>query len=158
MAQVKGAILGLLEDAYRRRDRIALITFAGRDAQLILPPTSSVERAAALMAELPTGGGTPLAAGLDRAHALVAAERVRDPRRRSLALVVTDGRASGGPAGRGAARDAAQRLASTADGVVVFDAEEGRIRLGLAGELAAAAGARLLPMTALPSTPKRAAA
>jgi magnesium chelatase subunit D len=158
MAQVKGTILGLLEDAYRRRDRIALIAFRGDAASLILPPTSSVEQAARLMADLPTGGGTPLAAGLDRTRALIAAERVKDPARRSLALVITDGRASNGAHGRGAAREAAQRLASTADGVVVFDAEEGRIRLGLAGEIAAAAGARLLPMTALPTTPKRVAA
>jgi magnesium chelatase subunit D len=158
MAQVKGTILGLLEDAYRRRDRIALITFRGDDATLILPPTSSVEQAARLMTVLPTGGGTPLAAGLDRTRALIAAERVKDPTRRSMALVITDGRASDGAHGRRRARDAAQRLASTADGVVVFDAEEGRIRLGLAGEIAAAAGARLLPMTALPTTPKRVAA
>jgi magnesium chelatase subunit D len=158
MSQVKGTILGLLEDAYRRRDRIALITFRGADAQLILPPTSSVEQAARLMTDLPTGGGTPLAGGLDRARALIAAERVKDATRRSMALVITDGRASNGAPGRQAAREAAQRLATTADGVVVFDAEEGRIRLGLAGEIAAAAGARLLPMTALPTTPKRAAA
>jgi magnesium chelatase subunit D len=158
MGQVKGTILGLLEDAYRRRDRIALITFRGADATLVLPPTSSVEQAARLMTDLPTGGGTPLATGLERTRALIAAERVKDPTRRSLALVITDGRASDGASGRRAARDAAQRLASTADGVVVFDAEEGRIRLGLAGEIAAAAGARLLPMTALPTTPKRVAA
>jgi magnesium chelatase subunit D len=158
MSQVKGTILGLLEDAYRRRDRIALITFRGTDATLILPPTSSVEQAARLMTDLPTGGGTPLAAGLDRTRTLIATERVKDPTRRSMALVITDGRASDGAHGRAAARDAAQRLASTADGVVVFDAEEGRIRLGLAGEIAVAAGARLLPMTALPTTPKRVAA
>ncbi len=157
MGAVKGAILGLLHDAYQRRDRVALVTFGGDDARVALPATSSVERAAALLAELPTGGATPLAAGLRRAASLVVAERRRDPDRRALTLVVTDGRASGGPAGRAAARDAAEQLACTSDGVVVFDAEEGRVRLGLAGEIAAAAGARLLPMTAL-STPLRAEA
>jgi magnesium chelatase subunit D len=158
MATVKGAILGLLLDAYRNRDHVALITFRGDRADLALPPTTSVDRAATLLGELPTGGATPLATGLRRAGALVQAERRRDGDRRSLVLVVTDGRASGGPAGRQAAREAATDLARTADGVVVFDAEQGRIRLGLAGELAAAAGARLLPMTALPATHRRAAA
>jgi magnesium chelatase subunit D len=158
MSAVKGAVLGLLLDAYRNRDRVALITFRGESATLTLPPTSSVDRAAAALAQLPTGGGTPLAQGLERAQALVLAERRKDPDRRSLVLVVTDGRASGGAPGREAANEAATRLAQTADGVVVFDAEQGRIRLGLAGELAHAAGARVLPMTALPTTPRRAAA
>ena len=66
--------------------------------------------------------------------------------------MVTDGRASGGPAGREAALRAAAALARAADGVVVFDAEEGAVRLGLAGALAAAAGARLLPLAALQPT------
>jgi magnesium chelatase subunit D len=158
MATVKGAVLGLLVDAYQRRDRVALVTFRGDGAEVALPPTASVERAAALLAALPAGGGTPLAAGLDRAALLIAAERRRDPDRRSLALVVTDGRASGGPAGRDAALRAAERLARRADGVVVFDGERGRVRFGLAAAVATAAGARLLPLDALDPDPARRAA
>ena len=149
MAAVKGAVLGLLLDAYQRRDRVALVSFRAGEAELVLPPTGSVERAAAALARLVTGGGTPLAAGLERAAALVAAERRRDPERRSLALVVTDGRPSGGEHGRAAAARAAAALGRSADGVTVFDAEEGAVRLGLAADLARAAGARLLPLSAL---------
>jgi magnesium chelatase subunit D len=156
-AMVKGAILGLLLDAYQRRDRVALITFRGETSHLALPPTASVERAAAALTQLPTGGGTPIAAGLEHATRLVALERRRDPDRRALALLVTDGRATGGAQGRAAAERAAQVLGTTADGVVVFDAEQGAVRLGLAARLAAAAGARLLPLTALAaSTPQTA--
>ena len=68
---------------------------------------------------------------------------------------MTDGRASGGAAGREAARDAAAALARTADGVVVFDGEEGPVRLGLAAEIAHAAGAPLLPLARLQPTPER---
>ncbi len=149
MALVKGAVLGLLLDAYQRRDRVALVTFRGEGAEVALPPTSSVERAAALLAKLPTGGGTPLAAGLRRTAELIASERRRAPERRSLALVVTDGRASGGPSGRQAGLRAARALAATADRVVVLDAEDGRVHLGLAGAVAAAAGAQLLTLAAL---------
>ncbi len=145
MARAKGAILGLLTDAYQRRDRVALVTFRGAVAQLVLPPTGSVERAAAALASLPTGGGTPLAAGLDEAARVIVLEQRRDPSRRALALVVTDGRTQDRPA----ALRAAQRLAKAAAGVVVFDGEQGPVRLGLARELAEAAGARLLPLTAL---------
>ena len=157
MAAVKGAVLGLLLDAYRRRDRVALVTFRGAGAQVVLPPTGSVERAAAVLAALATGGTTPLAAGLHRAAELVTLERRRDPERRALVLAVTDGRASG-EGGLEAARAAAADLGRVADGVVVFDGEEGRVRLGLAAELARAAGAQLLPLAALHHTaPRRAA-
>ena len=157
MAAVKGAVLGLLLDAYRRRDRVALVTFRGAGAQVVLPPTGSVERAAAVLAALATGGTTPLAAGLHRAAELVTLERRRDPERRALVLAVTDGRASG-EGGLEAARVAAADLGRVADGVVVFDGEEGRVRLGLAAELARAAGAQLLPLAALHHTaPGRAA-
>jgi magnesium chelatase subunit D len=157
MAAVKGAILGLLLDAYRRRDRVALVTFRGAGAQVVLAPTGSVERAAAVLGALATGGATPLAAGLRRAAELVTLERRRDPERRALVLAVTDGRASG-DSGLDAARAAAADLARVADGVVVFDGEEGRVRLGLAAELARAAGAQLLPLAALhPTAPRRAA-
>ncbi len=157
MAAVKGAVLGLLLDAYRRRDRVALVTFRGAGAQVVLPPTGSVERAAAVLGALATGGATPLAAGLHRAAELVTLERRRDPERRTLVLAVTDGRASG-EGGLDAARAAAALLGRVADGVVVFDGEQGRVRLGLAADLARAAGAQLLPLAALHHTaPRRAA-
>ena len=159
MAAVKGAILGLLLDAYRRRDRVALVTFRGTSAEVVLAPTGSIERAAAVLGALATGGATPLAAGLHRAAELVTLERRRDPERRALVLAVTDGRASG-EGGLAATRAAAAELARVADGVVVFDGEEGRVRLGLAAELARAAGAPLLPLAALHRTataPRRAA-
>ncbi len=63
MSAVKGAVLSLLLDAYQRRDKVGLVTFRGREAEVALPPTSSVDAAAARLESLPTGGRTPLAAG-----------------------------------------------------------------------------------------------
>lgn len=97
MAAVKGAVLSLLLDAYQRRDKVGLITFRGKDAEVALPPTSSVDAAAARLELLPTGGRTPVAAGLLKAHEVLRVERLRDPSRRPLLVVVTDGRATGGP-------------------------------------------------------------
>ena len=97
MGAVKGAVLSLLLDAYQRRDKVGLVSFRGSAAQLLLPPTSSVEAAAARLAALPTGGRTPLAAGLLRAGEVLATERLRDPVRRPLLVVVTDGRATASP-------------------------------------------------------------
>ncbi|MFF8602851.1 putative cobaltochelatase [Streptomyces sp. NPDC015232] len=137
MGAVKGAVLSLLLDAYQRRDKVGLVTFRGRAADLALPPTSSVDAAAARLQQLPTGGRTPLAAGLLKAHDVLRVERLRDPSRRPLLVVVTDGRATGGGADPVALAARAARL-HAADGTaaVVVDCETGPVRLGLAGNLA----------------------
>ncbi|MFF3843661.1 putative cobaltochelatase [Streptomyces sp. NPDC002328] len=140
MSAVKGAVLSLLLDAYQRRDKVGLVTFRGTAAEVALPPTSSVDAAAGRLEALPTGGRTPLGAGLLRAHDVLRVERLRDPARRALVVVVTDGRATGGPepvalAGRAARLFAAEGVAS-----VVVDCESGPVRLGLAGRLAGELG------------------
>ncbi|MYT29218.1 MULTISPECIES: putative cobaltochelatase [unclassified Streptomyces] len=136
MSAVKGAVLSLLLDAYQRRDKIGMVTFRGAGAELALPPTSSVEAGAARLEQLPTGGRTPLSEGLLRAHEVLRVERMRDPSRRPLLVVVTDGRATGGPEPVGRAHRAARLLAAGGTASVVVDCETGPVRLGLAGELA----------------------
>jgi magnesium chelatase subunit D len=145
MRAVKGAVLSLLLDAYQRRDKVGLVTFRGAGAELALPPTSSVEAAARRLASLATGGRTPLAAGLARAARVLAAERLRDPRRRALLVVVTDGRATSG-SDADLARAAAM-LAGVAS--VVVDCESSAVRLGLAGRLAVMLGATLIGLDEL---------
>ncbi|MFF6836170.1 putative cobaltochelatase [Streptomyces sp. NPDC012438] len=139
MSAVKGAVLSLLLDAYQRRDKVGLVTFRGRDAEVALPPTSSVDAAAARLEQLPTGGRTPLSAGLLKAHDVLRVERLRDPSRRPLLVVVTDGRATGGRAGGdpvALAARAARLHAAEGTASVVVDCETGPVRLGLAGQLA----------------------
>ncbi|MEU3182634.1 putative cobaltochelatase [Streptomyces sp. NPDC006923] len=137
MSAVKGAVLSLLLDAYQRRDKVGLVTFRGREAAVTLPPTSSVDAAAARLESLPTGGRTPLAAGLLKAHDVLRVERMRDPARRPLLVVVTDGRATGGQDPVALASRAARLHASEGTASVVVDCESGPVRLGLAGTLAA---------------------
>jgi magnesium chelatase subunit D len=140
MSAVKGAILSLLADAYRRRDKVGLVSFRGEGAQLLLPPTSSVELAAPRLEELPTGGRTPLAAGLEKAAEVLKCAELQDAERRSLLVLLTDGRATAGPDPcRAAAELRALGVAS-----VVVDTEEGYVRLGMAGEVADALGSRWL--------------
>ena len=74
MSAVKGAVLSLLTDAYQRRDKVAVIGFRGAEAELLLPPTHSVEAGAQRLTELRTGGRTP-AVGRPAAHRGAAARR-----------------------------------------------------------------------------------
>jgi magnesium chelatase subunit D len=138
LARVKGALLELLRDAYARRDRVGLITFRDRTAEIVIAPGTSLERAAEAICTLPAGGRTPLAAGLQAAERLILSEALRQPGRRAIAVVLTDGRA------HDPAREiprAAAHLARAASAVHVVDTEDGPVRLGLARELAAAANA-----------------
>ena len=141
MEAVKTAVLSLLLDAYQRRDKVGLVTFRGNEAVLALPPTSSVEVAARRLADLPSGGRTPLAEGLLQAAETLRLEHLRDPRRRPLLVVVTDGRATSGPDAVGRSRQAAELLRATGVSALVVDCETGRMSLGLAADLAVRLGA-----------------
>jgi magnesium chelatase subunit D len=146
MAAVTGAVLSLLRDAYQRRDKVGMISFRAGGAELVLPPTSSVPAAQARLTALRTGGRTPLAEGLLRARKVLAVERLRDPRRRALLVLLTDGRATVGVSGdpvHDACR-AAVLLAADCVATVVVDCEGGPVRLGLAARIAVAAGGELM--------------
>jgi len=153
MGAVKGAVLSLLLDAYQRRDKVGMVTFRGGGAELALPPTFSVEAAAARLSALPTGGRTPLAAGLLRAGDLLRAERIRDPRRRPLLVLVTAGRATGGADPVASAHRAAAPLAAAGVHSVVVDCESGPVRLGLAAGLAQSLGGAVLRLEHLAAAP-----
>jgi len=146
MQQVKTAVLSLLLDAYRRRDKVGLVTFRGTEGVLALPPTSSVEVAARRLEELPAGGRTPLAEGLLTALETLRVEAVRDPNRRPLLVVVTDGRATSGTDAVERSRALARLVAERGIATLVIDCETGRFRLGLARDLAAALGAEHVPL------------
>lgn len=146
MVAVKTAILSLLTDAYRRRDKVALISFRGDSARLALPPTGSVEVAAALLDDLPAGGRTPLAEALVESHRVLTRERLRDARLRPLLIVVTDGRATAGADAVARSQQAAGHLAGLRVPSVVVDCEQGPLRLGLARTLAGHLRAEHVPM------------
>ena len=90
LAEVKGAVELLLADCYVRRDQVALLSFRGRTAELILPPTRSLARARRCLAGQPGGGGTPLATAIDAAAAL--ADSIGRKGQTPIVVLLTDGR------------------------------------------------------------------
>jgi magnesium chelatase subunit D len=148
-ATVTTTALSLLNDAYRRRDRVALLTFRGTGATVVVPPTGSAELAARRLRDLPVGGRTPLAAGLEAVRQLVRREGWRDPARRPILVLITDGRATGDGDPVAQANRAASALARTALTSIVVDAEEGPVRLHLAGAVARHLGADLVTVPGL---------
>ncbi len=94
MIATKGAILSLLMDCYQKRDKVSMILFRKDKAETILPPTSSVELALKRLKEIPTGGKTPLSAGLMEAYKLMKIMHFKEPQSRLLVFIITDGKAN----------------------------------------------------------------
>jgi magnesium chelatase subunit D len=151
MESVKGAVLALLTDAYQQRDRVAVIVFRGIEAELILPPTRSVELAEKQLQRLPTGGRTPLA------HALIIADEViqralrENAEQTMLVIVLSDGKANVAlPDSTGDAwtqtTQAAQQLAKWSLPTLMLDTETGYVRVGRGRELSQHLGAEYLTL------------
>jgi len=91
LAAAKGAVVLLLSRAYVRRDRVSLIAFQGERAQVILPPTTSVHLARKKLSNLVPGGATPLSDGLYTSWKLIRTERIKNPKRRIVLVILSDG-------------------------------------------------------------------
>jgi magnesium chelatase subunit D len=154
MRQAKGAVNALLQQAYVHRDQVALLAFRGERAELLLPPSQSVELAKRALDVLPTGGGTPLAAALLSAYQLAEQARSRGIHRTTLVLI-TDGRPNvplqpdptlGKQQRLDLAREEVQRLAGklriAGIGAVVIDTQRSFVSRGEAQQLATWLGGR----------------
>ncbi len=149
LAEAKGAVELMLAQAYVTRSEVALVAFRGTSAELLLPPTRSLTRARRTLAELPGGGGTPLALGLAAAREV--AESVIAKGRSASLVILTDGRANiaaDGQPGRAQAKEdaeaAARAIAARQIEALVVDISA---RPGPEGAaLAAALGGRFLAL------------
>jgi len=168
MVAVKGAILSLLLDAYQRRDRIGLISFRGTTAELLLPPTSSVDLAQIHLREMPTGGRTPLARALYLALDVIEGERLKNREVLPLLVLMTDGRANVSLGGESRGAKSSETLSSRDSNLpiaeakavagmvrelhipaLVIDTEVDFLRLGLAQPIAEAMDARYMKLEEL---------
>ncbi len=154
MTAVKGAILSLLIDAYQKRDRVGLVVFRGSGAEVLLPPTSSVELARKYMQQLPVGGKTPLASGLLRGFEVLTRERMVNPHVIPRMVVISDGKANVGM-GSGSplddAKEVASRIREAEIPSLVIDSEQGFLSFGLAHTLSDELGAKYLRLEDLQS-------
>lgn len=144
MKETKEAVLSMLMDSYQKRDKIGLIAFRQKKAEVLLGITSSVDLAQKELQALPTGGRTPLADGLYRAWELLQARKRKDPEMLPMIVLVTDGRAnaplwSDDPVAD--ALKAAQLIAGEKIPAIVVDTENDFLSFHLAEKMAAAMNA-----------------
>lgn len=139
MKKVKGFIIELLKKSYYKRDRVAMITFKGDSADLVLPFTKSVAKANLLLNELKTGGRTPLYLGLQKAHSTIQSLQRKEKQIAPLIILLTDGRSTSSFHGENN-REQIYTLISTlkalSEEFIIIDTEEGFLRLGLAKKFA----------------------
>ncbi len=139
LGEAKGAVELLLAEAYVKRTEVALISFRGDSAEVLLPPTRSLTRARRSLADLPGGGGTPLAAGIDAARLL--GEAVKAKGRTPFVVLLSDGR---GNVGADATMPAARAFGASGLGAVFVDISSRPRPEG--ADLAAAMQARYLAL------------
>ena len=145
MSSVKGAIFYMLQDAYQKRDRVGMIAFRRQKAEVLLPITRSVDLAQKRLAEMPTGGKTPLADGLATALLTLAKLNKKDSELEPILVLVTDGRANAVEENGGDPIEAtikmAEKIRKAKITSVVIDTENDFIKLGVAKKVAQAMGA-----------------
>lgn len=147
MGAVKGAVLSMLGDAYRKRDAVGIAAFRNEGTAVVLPFTRSVDLAEKHLRSLTTGGRTPLADGICSAYELLRAARIREPGSAQLLVLVTDGRANVSRADPFAeALKMAERAAAEPVQTLVLDTESGFARFGMAKKLAEALQGDWLPL------------
>jgi magnesium chelatase subunit D len=145
MTAVKGAILSLLIDAYQKRDRVGLVIFRGNSAEILLPPTSSVELARVHLQNLPTGGKTPLAHGLAKGYEVLKHEIMINQDTIPRLILISDGKANVGMSTGSPledAKDIAGRIREAGISSLVIDSEQSYITFGLAQNLSEELGAK----------------
>jgi magnesium chelatase subunit D len=156
MESAKGAVLSMLVDSYQKRDKIGMVAFKGKDAEMILPPCSSVDLALRCLRDLPTGGKTPLSAGLSRGLQLLQGEIRKDSRAKPMMVLISDGRANVGMGGK--IRDELMEISEKSKqlGVhtIVIDTEVVEssfmdMRLGYCQQIAETSGGRYYPISGL---------
>ena len=145
MNAVKGAIFYMLQDAYQKRDRVGMLAFRRDKAEVLLPITRSVDLAQKCLAEMSTGGKTPLADGLATALLTLSRLNTRDKELEPILVLVTDGRANAVMEGEtdpvGSALKIAEKIRKAQITSVVIDTENDFIKLGIAKKLAQTMGA-----------------
>ncbi len=158
MESAKGAVLSMLMDSYQKRDKIGLVAFKGKDAELLLPPCTSVDQALSRLSELPTGGRTPLSAGLSKGLQLLQTEMTKDREAKPMMILISDGRANVSLGGkiRDEIREISERTREAGVHTIVIDTEVVEssfmdMRLGYCRDVADAAGGRYYPISGLSS-------
>jgi magnesium chelatase subunit D len=152
MELVKGVVLNLLDDAYQRRDKVGVISFAGKEARLLLAPTRSVDVAHNQLCQLPTGGRTPLAHALLMAFDVINAVTKQDCPE-PLLILLSDGKSNvplsdSSDAWQDSLK-AANDLAKSGVSSLVIDTESGYLKFGKASELAGVLNAECLKLDSL---------
>ena len=148
MKETKAAIISLLIDAYQKRDKVALVIFKQNNAELVLPPTSSVELAKKLLEYIPTGGKSPLNHGLLAGFQCITSEFKKHKECKPLLVLISDGRVNVSinkdinPMEE--ANQIALQIKQKQIDSLIIDTEKGFVRLGKLQEIADTMGAKYM--------------
>ena len=107
----KGIAKRLIENSYVKRDSLALITFRGGSAEVIVPPTRRYSTVMSALENVIVGGRTPLASALQSFLFLAKSFRMKNKNSVVKGILITDGKANASLYGK-AIREEIQMLTS----------------------------------------------
>lgn len=145
MKEAKAGIFSLLKNAYVNRDTVGLMTFRKEEAELVLPPTRSIEKAYQLLEKLKTGGRTPLLHALKSALNLLTSLQLKNKENIPLMIFFTDGKATSSYKSENLIEEIKQvalQFQKYDIHSIVIDTECSFIRLGYAQQIANWLGAK----------------
>jgi magnesium chelatase subunit D len=156
MVSTKGAVLSLLLDAYQRRDRVGMVVFRKSTAELILPPTNSVDLAQKCLTKLPTGGRTPMVHGLKLGLDVIKDCVQKDDSVLPLMVLVSDGMANvnlygGDPVEE--AKTLAREIGAQGIQSIAIDTESSFLTFGLVKQVCDVMGGKYLKLNELSAAP-----
>lgn len=152
MSAVKGAVVSLLTDAYQKRDKVGLVAFRKKEAETLLNITRSVDMAEKCLKTLPTGGKTPLSAGLLKGYEMIKTGQKKEPDMLPVIVLVSDGRTNAAINGGDPLEEAveiANKIQMEGIQSIVVDTEQDFIKLGIARDIAQALGAKYYKLEGL---------
>ena len=138
MEFAKGAVLAMLEESYQKRDKVGFIAFRDRQAVTLLKPTNSIYSAVKKLKELPTGGKTPLSAGLVESLKVMSYEMEKDKNCIPVMILVSDGKANVAMSSKGLKQEiieASEIIKKKRINMILIDADEGKFKLGYIKEI-----------------------
>jgi magnesium chelatase subunit D len=138
MEFAKSAVMSMLEDSYQKRDKVGFIAFRGKKAVTLLKPTNSIYSAVKKLKELPTGGKTPLSAGLIESLKVISTEMEKDKNCIPIMILVSDGKANVAMSSKSLKQEiieASEIIKKKRINIILIDADEGKFKLGYIKEI-----------------------
>ncbi|MBN2150845.1 MAG: VWA domain-containing protein [Candidatus Lokiarchaeota archaeon] len=88
--QMKQVIDSLHQEGYKKKDKVAVVMFRGKNAHVIQKPSVNLEAISKKLENIQGTSYTPLAEGIEKVLDMIRVERIKDPNAIPVMIIVSD--------------------------------------------------------------------